>query len=221
MQAFEQIGALVAPLNRPNVDTDAIIPKQFLKSIRRTGFGVNLFDEWRYLDAGIPGQDCAQRPRNPAFPLNQPRYAGAQILLAQENFGCGSSREHAVWALQEYGFRALIAPSFGDIFYTNCFKNGVLPVVLSAAAIVDLFGQVAASPGYRLVVDLRRQLVRTPAGVELPFNVDQGNRRRLLDGLDEIALTMQSADLIRAYETTRRQQEPWLFEPSVAEEPRS
>jgi 3-isopropylmalate/(R)-2-methylmalate dehydratase small subunit len=210
-QAFEQIAALVVPLNRPNVDTDAIIPKQYLKSIRRTGFGVNLFDEWRYLDAGIPGQDCAQRPRNPEFPLNQPRYGGAQILLAQENFGCGSSREHAVWALQEYGFRALIAPSFGDIFYTNCFKNGVLPIVLSAAAIADLFNQVEANPGYRLVVDLRQQIVRTPAGVELPFAVDRGNRHRLLNGLDEIALTMHWADQIRAYETTRRQQEPWLF----------
>jgi 3-isopropylmalate/(R)-2-methylmalate dehydratase small subunit len=211
MQAFEQIDALVVPLTRPNIDTDAIIPKQFLKSIQRTGFGVNLFDEWRYLDTGIPGQDCAHRPRNPDFPLNQGRYAGAQILLAQENFGCGSSREHAVWALQEYGFRALIAPSFGDIFYTNCFKNGVLPVVLSAAAVTDLFRQVAASPGYRLTVDLRQQLVRTPAGVELPFDVDRGNRHRLLNGLDEIALTMLSAEQIRAYETTRRQQEPWLF----------
>jgi 3-isopropylmalate/(R)-2-methylmalate dehydratase small subunit len=211
MQAFELVDALVLPINRPNVDTDALIPKQFLKSIRRAGFGANLFDEWRYLDAGVPGQDCAHRPRNPEFPLNQLRYAGAQILLAQENFGCGSSREHAVWALQEYGFRALIAPSFGDIFYTNCFKNGVLPVVLGAAAVADLFSRVESSPGYRLVVDLRQQVVRTPGGVELPFNVDRGNRHRLLDGLDEIALTMQSAERIRAYEATRRQQEPWLF----------
>ena len=208
---FEQITALVAPLNRPNVDTDAIIPKQFLKSIRRTGFGANLFDEWRYLDAGIPGQDCAQRPRNPEFSLNQPRYAGAQILLAQENFGCGSSREHAVWALQEYGFRALIAPSFGDIFYTNCFKNGVLPVILSVTAVADLFDEVEASPGYRLLVDLREQIVRTPKGIELPFNVDRGNRHRLLQGLDEIAVTIQLSDQIRAYETARRRQEPWLF----------
>jgi 3-isopropylmalate/(R)-2-methylmalate dehydratase small subunit len=213
MQPFEQIDGLVAPLNRPNVDTDAIIPKQFLKSIRRTGFGPNLFDEWRYLDAGIPGQDCMQRPRNPDFALNQPRYAGAQILLAQENFGCGSSREHAVWALQEYGFRALIAPSFGDIFYTNCFKNGVLPVVLNAAEVADLFSQVEANPGYRLTVDLRQQLVRTAAGIELPFEVDRGNRHRLLNGLDEIALTMQSADQIRAYELARRRDEPWLFQP--------
>jgi len=211
-QAFEQITAIVVPLNRPNVDTDAIIPKQFLKSIRRTGFGVNLFDEWRYLDAGIPGQDCAQRSRNPEFPLNQPRYAGAQILLAQENFGCGSSREHAVWALQEYGFRAVIAPSFGDIFYTNCFKNSVLPVVLNAAAVADLFDEVEVSPGYRLLVDLRQQIVRTSKGVELPFDVDRGNRHRLLHGLDEIAFTMESADRIRAYETTRRQKEPWLFQ---------
>lgn len=214
MQAFEQIDGLVVPLNRPNVDTDALIPKQFLKSIRRTGFGPNLFDEWRYLDVGIPGRDCAQRPLNPEFPLNQPRYAGAQILLAQENFGCGSSREHAVWALQEYGFRALIAPSFGDIFHGNCFKNGVLPIVLDAAVVADLFSRVEASPGYRLVIDLRRQIVRTPAGVELAFDVDRGNRHRLLNGLDEIALTLQSAEQIRAYETARRQQEPWLFPPS-------
>jgi 3-isopropylmalate/(R)-2-methylmalate dehydratase small subunit len=211
MQAFEQLDALVAPINRPNVDTDALIPKQFLKSIRRTGFGANLFDEWRYLDVGVPGQDCARRPRNSEFVLNQARYAGAQILLAQENFGCGSSREHAVWALQEYGFRALIAPSFGDIFYTNCFKNGVLPVVLSAEVVADLFGQVETSPGYRLAVDLRRQLVRTPAGMELPFDVERGNRHRLLNGLDEIALTLQSVERIRAYEKTRQQQEPWLF----------
>jgi 3-isopropylmalate/(R)-2-methylmalate dehydratase small subunit len=211
MQAFEQLDALVAPINRPNVDTDALIPKQFLKSIRRTGFGANLFDEWRYLDVGVPGRDCALRPRNSEFVLNQARYAGAQILLAQENFGCGSSREHAVWALQEYGFRALIAPSFGDIFYTNCFKNGVLPVVLSAAVVADLFGQVETSPGYRLIVDLRLQLVRTPAGMELPFDVERGNRHRLLNGLDEIALTLQSVERIRAYEETRRQQEPWLF----------
>lgn len=211
MQAFEQIDALVVPLNRPNVDTDAIIPKQFLKSIRRTGFGPNLFDEWRYLDVGIPGRDCTARARNPEFPLNQPRYAGAQILLAQENFGCGSSREHAVWALREFGFRVLIAPSFGDIFRTNCFKNGVLPVVLSAATVADLFRQAEASPGYRLVVDLRRQFVRTTAGLELPFDVDRGNRHRLLNGLDEIALTMQLVDQIRAYETSRRRGEPWLF----------
>ena len=212
MQAFEQIDALVAPLNRPNVDTDAIIPKQFLKSIRRTGFGQNLFDQWRYLDPGIPGRDCAQRPRNPEFSLNQPRYQGARILLAQENFGCGSSREHAVWALQEYGFQALIAPSFGDIFYTNCFKNGVLPVVLSAAVVTELFDQVEVCPGYRLTVNLRLQLVRTPADVELPFDVDRGNRHQLLNGLDEIALTMQSADRIRAYELSRRRDEPWLFQ---------
>ena len=216
MQAFEEIDALVVPFNRPNIDTDAIIPKQFLKSIRRTGFGGNLFDEWRYLDVGIPGQDCAQRPRNPEFPLNQARYAGAQILLAQDNFGCGSSREHAVWALHEYGFRALIAPSFGDIFYTNCFKNGVLPVVLSPAAVADLFSQVEACHGYRLTVDLRLQRVRTPGGVEFAFDVDRGNRHRLLNGLDEIALTLQSAEQIRAYERNRQRQEPWLF-PSAGE----
>ncbi|HET9105990.1 MAG TPA: 3-isopropylmalate dehydratase small subunit [Steroidobacteraceae bacterium] len=216
MLAFEQIDALVVPLNRPNIDTDALIPKQFLKSIRRTGFGANLFDGWRYLDVGVPGQDCAQRPRNPEFPLNQPRYAGAQILLAQENFGCGSSREHAVWALHEYGFRALIAPSFGEIFYTNCFKNGVLPVVLSSAAVANLFSLVENCPGYRLTVDLRQQRVTTPAGMEFPFAVDRGNRHRLLNGMDEIALTLQSAEQIRAYERNRRQQEPWLF-PSAGE----
>ncbi len=211
MLAFTQVDSLVAPLDRPNIDTDAIIPKQFLKSIKRTGFGPNLFDEWRYFDAGIPGQDCARRPRNPQFSLNQPRYEGAQILLAAENFGCGSSREHAAWALLEFGFRALIAPSFGDIFYGNCFKNGLLPVVLNAGIVSRLFAAVAATPGYRLRVDLTKQTVTTPSGEAIAFDVDPGNKSRLLDGIDEIGLTLASAALIRHYEARRRELEPWLF----------
>ena len=211
MLAFTQVDSLVVPIDRPNVDTDAVIPKQFLKSIKRTGFGPNLFDEWRYLDAGIPGQDCAQRPRNPQFSLNQPRYEGAQILLARENFGCGSSREHAAWALLEFGFRALIAPSFGDIFYTNCFKNGVLPVVLNASIISRLFTAVAATPGYRLRVDLQKQTVTTPSGEEMAFDVDSDTKSRLLNGLDDIGLTLESAPQIRDYEARRRELEPWLF----------
>ena len=211
MLAFTQIDSLVVPLDRPNVDTDAIIPKQFLKSIKRTGFGPNLFDEWRYLDAGIPGQDCARRPRNPQLSLNQPRYEGAQILLARENFGCGSSREHAAWALLEYGFRALIAPSFGDIFYSNCFKNGVLPVTLNASNVSRLFTAVAATPGYRLRVDLQKQTVTTPSGEEMAFDVDPDAKSRLLNSLDDIGLTLKSAVQIRDYEARRREQEPWLF----------
>ena len=211
MLAFTQVDSLVVPLDRPNIDTDAVIPKQFLKSIKRTGFGPNLFDEWRYLDPGIPGQDCARRPRNPQFSLNQPRYEGAQILLARENFGCGSSREHAAWALLEFGFRALIAPSFGDIFYSNCFKNGVLPVVLNASIVSRLFTAVAATPGYRLRVDLQKQTVTMPSGEELAFDVDLGSKSRLLNGLDDIALTLKSAAQIRDYEARRRKLEPWLF----------
>jgi 3-isopropylmalate/(R)-2-methylmalate dehydratase small subunit len=211
MLMFTEITALVAPLNRPNVDTDAIIPKQFLKSIRRTGFGVNLFDEWRYLDPGVPGQDCSGRPLNPHFVLNQSRYQGAQILLARENFGCGSSREHAAWALQEFGFRVVIAPSFGDIFHSNCFKNGLLPVGLNSAAVNQLFSEVEAAPGYRLHVDLRTQTVRTPSGEQFQFDVDPGNKNRMIEGLDEIGLTLQSARQITDYEARRRQQEPWLF----------
>jgi 3-isopropylmalate/(R)-2-methylmalate dehydratase small subunit len=211
MRAFTEIISLVAPLNRANVDTDAIIPKQFLKSIRRTGFGVNLFDEWRYLDPGVPGQDCTHRPHNPRFSLNQERYLGAQILLAGENFGCGSSREHAAWALLEFGFRALIAPSFGDIFYTNCFKNGLLPLVLSRAIVERLFLELEAAPGYRLRVDLRSQAVTTPSGERFEFAVAAGDKTRMLEGLDEIGLTLQSAAQIRAYEDRRREQEPWLF----------
>jgi 3-isopropylmalate/(R)-2-methylmalate dehydratase small subunit len=211
MLAFTHVDSLVVPLDRSNVDTDAIIPKQFLKSIKRTGFGPNLFDEWRYLDVGIPGSDCAPRPRNAQFSLNQARYAGAQILLARENFGCGSSREHAAWALLEFGFRALIAPSFGDIFYSNCFKNGMLPVALSAGIVSRLFTAVEAKPGYRLRVDLQKQTVTTPSGEAIPFDVEPGSKSRLLNGLDGIALTLECAAQIRDYETRRRELEPWLF----------
>ena len=211
MLAFTDLTALVVPLDRANIDTDAIIPKQFLKSIRRTGFGVNLFDEWRYLDPGVPGQDCTRRPRNVEFPLNRPRYAGAGILLARENFGCGSSREHAVWALLEFGFRVIIAPSFGDIFRTNCYKNGVLPVSLESSVVDGLFAQVEATPGYRLLVDLRNQTVKTPGGECHGFEVDPGNKARMLGGLDQIGLTLRAARQISAYELRRREQEPWLF----------
>ncbi len=211
MEKFITLDGIVAPLDRANVDTDAIIPKQFLKSIRRTGFGPNLFDEWRYLDHGEPGMDHGKRPLNPDFVLNQPRYHGAQILLARENFGCGSSREHAPWALLDYGFRVIIAPSFADIFYNNCFKNGILPVVLDAEVVDRLFQEVAAQPGYRLKVDLEAQTVTTPAGGVHPFSVDPFRKRCLLEGLDDIALTLQHADEIRAYEARRREEAPWLF----------
>ena len=211
MQAFDHLHATVLPLDRANVDTDAIIPKQFMKSVRRTGFGGNLFDEWRYLDRGEPGQDVALRPRNPDFPLNQPRYQGAAILLARENFGCGSSREHAAWALRDWGIRALIAPSFADIFHLNCFKNGMLPVVLPVDAVDRLFAQAQAQPGYALAIDLPSQCVRLPDGSTLGFAIDTARKHRLLNGLDDIALTLQRADRIRAYETRRRQAEPWLF----------
>ena len=211
MEKFTIYEGLVAPLDRANVDTDAIIPKQFLKSIQRTGFGVNLFDEWRYLDPGLPGQDCTGRPRNPQFVLNDPRYAGAQILLARENFGCGSSREHAVWALFEFGFRAVVAPSFGDIFHTNCFKNGLLPVALAAADVDRLFAQVDSTPGYSLRIDLRSQSVTTPTGEQFVFEVAAGDKARMLEGLDEIGLTLKCAQRIRDYEAARRAREPWLF----------
>ncbi len=211
MEKFETFTGPVAALDRANVDTDAIIPKQFLKSIRRTGFGPYLFDEWRYLDHGEPGMDCAARPRNPDFVLNLPRYRGAQILLARDNFGCGSSREHAVWALMEYGFRAVIAPSFADIFYNNCFKNGLLPIILAADAIGRLFAATAAQEGYRLSVDLRAQTVLTPEGEAIAFEIDAFHRHRLLEGLDEIGLSLQRAGAIRAYERRRRAQAPWLF----------
>jgi 3-isopropylmalate/(R)-2-methylmalate dehydratase small subunit len=212
MRPFTRHDGLVVPLDRANVDTDAIIPKQFLKSIKRTGFGPNLFDEWRYLDHGEPGQDCSTRPLNPDFVLNQPRYQGASILLARENFGCGSSREHAPWALADYGFRVLIAPSFADIFYNNCFKNGLLPIVLPAETVDRLFRETEATEGYRLRVDLEAQTVTTPAGESFRFEVDAERKHRLLHGLDDIGITLQHVDKIRAYEARRRQEAPWLFQ---------
>ncbi len=212
MDRFETLHGLVVPIDRANVDTDAIIPKQFMKSIRRTGFGPNLFDEWRYLDRGEPGQDHAARPLNPDFALNQPRFQGAQILLARENFGCGSSREHAPWALRDHGIKALIAPSFADIFHANCFKNAMLPIVLGSASVDRLFRAVAATPGYRLRIDLPAQTVSTPDGATLRFEIDRFRKHCLLNGLDDIALTLAQAGAIRAYEHVRRQLEPWLFE---------
>ena len=211
MQAFTQHTGLVAPLDRANVDTDQIIPKQFLKSIKRTGFGPNLFDEWRYLDVGQPGQDNSKRPLNPDFVLNQPRYQGASILLARENFGCGSSREHAPWALDGYGFRSVIAPSFADIFFNNSFKNGLLPIILGDAEVDELFRQVEAHEGYQLVVDLESQTVRRPDGVALPFEIDAFRKHCLLNGLDDIGLTLQDADAIASFETRYRQSSPWMF----------
>lgn len=211
MQPFIKHTGLVAPLDRANVDTDAIIPKQFLKSIKRTGFGQNLFDEWRYLDHGEPGQEAGRRPRNPDFVLNQPRYEGASILLTRKNFGCGSSREHAVWALEDYGFRCVIAPSFADIFFNNCFKNGVLPIVLEEGAVDSLFQQVEREPGYRLSVDLPAQTVTTPGGEVMGFEIDEFRKHCLINGLDDIGLTLQHAEEIRAYEVRRRQEAPWMF----------
>ena len=210
MQAFTVHQGLVAPMDRENVDTDAIIPKQFLKSIARTGFGPNLFDEWRYLDKGEPGQDIATRKPNPDFVLNQPRYAGASVLLARMNFGCGSSREHAPWALQQYGFRAILAPSFADIFFNNCFKNGILPIVLPESQVAKLFDEVAAFPGYRLTVDLPRQVVVKPDGDELPFEVQPFRKYCLVNGFDDIGLTLRHADKIRAFEAERLARMPWL-----------
>jgi 3-isopropylmalate/(R)-2-methylmalate dehydratase small subunit len=216
MQSFTVHQGLVAPMDRENVDTDAIIPKQFLKSIARTGFGPNLFDEWRYLDKGEPGQDPASRQPNPDFVLNQPRYQGASILIARRNFGCGSSREHAPWALAQYGFRALIAPSFADIFFNNCFKTGLLPIVLPESQVARLFDEAAAFPGYALTVDLQRQVVVKPDGSELPFEVQAFRKHCLLGGLDDIGLTMRHADKIRAYEAERLARLPWLAHRSVA-----
>ena len=211
MQAFTRLSSLVVPIDRSNVDTDAIIPKQFIKSIYKTGFGPHLFDEWRYLDRGELGQDCATRPLNPDFVLNAARYRGAQILLGRDNFGCGSSREHAVWALQDDGFQVLIAPSFADIFHGNCFKNGLLPIALDAVVVERLFQLVNATPGLRLHVDLQAQTL-TPQGAEsIAFRIDPQRKHRLLNGLDDITLTLQSADRIRAYEVQRRAVEPWLF----------
>src|SRR5512143_3266771 len=211
MRKFSVLDGLVVPLDRANVDTDAIIPKQFLKSIKRSGFGPNAFDEWRYLDHGEPGMDNSKRPLNPNFVLNLPRYQGAQILLARENFGCGSSREHAPWALQDYGFRVVIAPSFADIFFNNCFKNGILPIVLDAAIVDRLFRECEAVEGYHLNIDLDRQTVTTPAGEVLAFEVDAGRKHRLLNGLDDIGLTLLQADKIEAYEERRKREAPWLF----------
>ena len=211
MKPFTHLDGLVAPLDRANVDTDAIIPKQFLKSIKRSGFGPNLFDEWRYLDQGEPGQDCAQRPRNPDFVLNQPRYQGAEILLTRANFGCGSSREHAPWALLDYGFKAIIAESFADIFFNNCFKNGILPIVLPAAEIAAILQQVEATPGYRLRVDLPAQTVTRPDGHACTFEVDAFRKECLINGWDDIGLTLRHAEKIKAFEANRRIQQPWLF----------
>ncbi len=211
MQAFTTLDAVVVPIDRANVDTDAIIPKQFMKSIRRTGFGDNLFDEWRYLDRGEPGQDTSRRLRNPEFALNQPAYAGAQILLARENFGCGSSREHAAWALHDHGIRALLAPSFADIFFANCFKNGMLPIVLDASVIDRLFAQVAARPGQRWAIDLPAQTLTLAGQAPMAFDIDPARKHRLLNGLDDIGITLAKADTIRAYEAQRRTLEPWLF----------
>ncbi|MBE5530048.1 3-isopropylmalate dehydratase small subunit [Laribacter hongkongensis] len=211
MKAFTRLTGLVCPLDRANVDTDAIIPKQFLKSIQRSGFGPNLFDEWRYLDHGEPGMDNSIRPQNPDFVLNFPRYQGAQILLARENFGCGSSREHAPWALDDYGFRVVIAPSFADIFFNNCYKNGLLPIVLPAEVMDRLFAGCEAAEGYRLTVDLAAQTVTTPQGDSFGFDITEHRKHCLLNGLDEIGLTLRHADEIRAFEDNRRQTQPWLF----------
>jgi 3-isopropylmalate/(R)-2-methylmalate dehydratase small subunit len=210
MQAFTVHQGLVAPLDRENVDTDAIIPKQFLKSIARSGFGPNLFDEWRYLDHGEPGQDPATRRPNPDFVLNQPRYLGASVLLARRNFGCGSSREHAPWALEQYGFRALIAPSYADIFFNNCFKNGVLPIVLAPSQVARLFDAVAAFPGYRLTIDLPNQVVVKPDGETLSFDVEPFRKYCLVNGFDDIGLTLRHAEKIRAFEADRLARMPWL-----------
>jgi len=212
MQKFTRMEGVVAPLDRANVDTDAIIPKQFLKSIRRSGFGVNLFDAWRYLDHGEPGMDANRRKPNPDFFLNQPRYKGASILLARKNFGCGSSREHAPWALGDFGFRALIAPSYADIFYNNCFKSGLLPIVLPESQVDRLFHDVAAFPGFRLVIDLGAQTVAYPDGSQVfAFEVDSFRRNCLLNGLDDIGLTLQHVEEIKAFEAKRRIEQPWLF----------
>ena len=212
MKKFETHTGVVAPLDRKNVDTDLIIPKQFLKSIKRSGFGKNLFDEIRYLDEGQPDQDCSGRPLNPDFVLNKPEFAGSSILLARTNFGCGSSREHAPWALDDYGFRAVIAPSYADIFFNNCFKNGLLPIILTEAEVDELFKAVAAEPGMSLTVDLLNQKVVSLAGKEYDFEVDAFRKHCLLNGLDDIGLTLEHADEIRAYEAKRRESAPWLFD---------
>lgn len=211
MQAFQQLIGVVAPLDRANIDTDAIIPKQFLKSIKRSGFGPNAFDEWRYLDQGEPGMDNSKRPLNPDFILNQSRYQGASILLTRENFGCGSSREHAPWALEDSGFRVIIASSFADIFFNNCFKNGMLPIVLSADVVDTLFQEVFAQEGYQLNVDLKAQTVSSPSGAVYAFEVDHVRKHNLMHGLDDIGLTMQHQDAIKAFEVKHQTTQPWLF----------
>ena len=211
MEKFTVLTGIAAPMDRANVDTDMIIPKQFLKSIKRTGFGVNLFDELRYLDEGYPGQDCSRRPLNTEFTLNQPRYQGASILLARENFGCGSSREHAPWALVDYGFRAIIAPSYADIFFNNSFKNGLLPIVLEAEIVSKLFEEVEAEESYQLTIDLENQRIKRPAGEDIPFEVDPFRKHCLLNGLDDIGLTLQDAEAIREFESGWKAQCPWLF----------
>ena len=216
MQKFTLHQGIVAPMDRENVDTDAIIPKQFLKSIKKTGFGVNLFDEWRYLDPGEPGQDPASRQPNPDFVLNQPRYQGASILLARKNFGCGSSREHAPWALEQYGFRAIIAPSFADIFFNNCFKNGLLPIVLPEATVAQLFDEVAAFAGYQLTIDLEHQVIVRPQGETIPFDVVPFRKYCLLNGFDDIGLTLRHADKIKSFEAERLAVKPWLAHTMVA-----
>jgi 3-isopropylmalate/(R)-2-methylmalate dehydratase small subunit len=211
MEKFTTLEGKVMPLDRANIDTDAIIPKQFLKSIKRSGFGPNLFDEWRYLDHGEPGMDNSDRPLNPDFIMNTPRYQNSQILLARENFGCGSSREHAPWALLDYGFRCVIAPSFADIFFNNCFKNGILPIVFNDKVVEDLFGQVEGQPGFAIRVDLQNQNIELPDGTILEFEVDSFRKHALLNGLDDIGLTLQKADVIRDYEARRANEAPWLF----------
>ncbi|WP_049721989.1 3-isopropylmalate dehydratase small subunit [Gilvimarinus polysaccharolyticus] len=212
MKSFNRVTGIAAPMDRANVDTDMIIPKQFLKSIKRTGFGKNLFDELRYLDEGQPDQECTGRPLNQEFALNQARYQGASVLLARKNFGCGSSREHAPWALDDYGFRCVIAPSFADIFYNNCFKNGLLPLVLSEAEVDQLFSELYANEGYELTIDLPSQKVLTPSGAAFSFEVDEFRKHCLLNGLDDIALTLEQADAINAYESKQRESAPWLFD---------
>ena len=211
MEAFRSHTGLVVPLDRANVDTDAIIPKQFLKSIKRSGFGQNLFDEWRYMDHGEPGVDNTKRPLNPNFVLNQERYRGATVLLARKNFGCGSSREHAPWALQQFGFKAIVAPSFADIFFNNCFKNGLLPIVLSESQVDHLFNAVLATPGMKLHIDLARQVVEVPGAEAYRFEVEEHRQQSLLNGWDEIGLSLLQADKIRAYEAARQAKEPWIF----------
>jgi 3-isopropylmalate/(R)-2-methylmalate dehydratase small subunit len=211
MRKFTLLNGLVMPLDRANVDTDAIIPKQFLKSINRSGFGPNAFDEWRYLDHGEPGMDCSKRPLNPDFVMNQPRFKGAQILLTRENFGCGSSREHAPWALEDYGFRVIIAPSYADIFFNNCFKNGLLPIRLDAAKVDALFKAVEASPGFKLVIDLEAQTISAPEGMVYLFEIEPFRKHCLLNGLDDIGLTLQHLDEITAFEAKHKASQPWLY----------